>query len=81
MPRMVARLRRWWNMPLKTWQTFVLVGSSILFWQLVKAVFPEQSKAFADTFLIPLLILAVILAAWGVYRGWQRHYAQPPRRP
>lgn len=78
--RMKTRLRGWWNTPLKTWQLFAVVAASVLFWQIVKAAFPEQSQALADVITIPSIVVVVILAGWGIYRRWRGDFAQPPRR-
>lgn len=77
---MKARLRDLWNKPKTFWQSAALYAGIILFWQIVKAYFPDQTQGFSDTFFVPIVIVLVILVAWGIYRRWQQGFAKPPRR-
>lgn len=77
---MKARLHDLWTKPLTFWQSAALYVGIILFLQIVKAYFPEQTQAFSDTFFVPIVIVLVILVAWGIYRRWQQGFAQPRRR-
>jgi TRAP-type C4-dicarboxylate transport system permease small subunit len=78
--RMESKPSRWWNKRLNRWQSVALYLGIVLSLSVVKAYFPEQTKAFTDTFGIPFIILLAIIFGWSLYQLWRRELSQPRNR-
>jgi hypothetical protein len=62
----------WWKRRLNWREALAVYAGAFLFWQVVKAWFPEQSKAFIDTFGLPFVVIFIGLIVYGIWRRYSR---------